>query len=121
MYQRSSSMRCAQGSDARPLTCAQPVMPGRTARRPRSRSVYCATCAGSVGRGPTIAISPRRTLTRLGSSSSDVRRRILPTRVMRASPVSTAIPAPMCSAPATIVRSLSTSNSRPRRPTRRWR
>ena len=39
-------MRCAQGSDVRPLTCAQPVMPGRTARRPRSRSVYCATCDG---------------------------------------------------------------------------
>ena len=37
MYQRSSSMRCAQGSDARPLTCAQPVMPGATARRPRWR------------------------------------------------------------------------------------
>ena len=28
MYQRSSSMRSAHGSDARPLTCAQPVMPG---------------------------------------------------------------------------------------------
>ena len=27
-YQRSSSMRSLHGSDARPLTCAQPVMPG---------------------------------------------------------------------------------------------
>ena len=121
MYQRSSSMRSLHGSDARPLICAQPVMPGRTARRPRSRSVYCATCDGSVGRGPTIDISPRSTLTRFGSSSSDVRRSSAPTRVMRASPLSTARPAPSFSAPSTIVRSFRTSNSRPCRPTRRWR
>ena len=38
--------RCARdhGSEARPWTCAQPVMPGATARRPRWRSVYWATC-----------------------------------------------------------------------------
>ena len=41
MYQRSSSMRSCQGSAARPLTCAQPVMPGATASRPRWRGVYC--------------------------------------------------------------------------------
>ena len=35
-----------------------------------------------------------------------VRRRSAPTRVMRVSPSSMAIPAPMCSAPVTIVRSL---------------
>ena len=39
MYQRSSSMRSSHGSSVRPLTCAQPVMPGLTARRPRWRSV----------------------------------------------------------------------------------
>lgn len=121
MYQRSSSMRCDHGSAARPCTCAQPVIPGLTASRPRWRSVYWATCTGIVGRGPTIAMSPRRTLTRLGSSSIDVRRRNAPTRVMRGSPSATAIPAPMPSAPWTIVRSLSTSNSRPWRPTRSWR
>ena len=53
-----------------------------------------------------IDISPRRTLTRLGSSSIDVRRRSAPTRVIRASPSSTARPGPIASAPATIVRSL---------------
>jgi hypothetical protein len=47
---------------------------------------------------------------RFGSSSSDVRRRIAPTRVIRVSPSSTARPAPICSAPVTIVRSLTTSN-----------
>jgi hypothetical protein len=31
-------MRWGQGSDARPLTCAQPVMPGLSASRPRWRS-----------------------------------------------------------------------------------
>ena len=41
MYQRSSSIRSCHGSAARPLTCAQPVMPGSTASRPSWRSVYC--------------------------------------------------------------------------------
>ncbi len=71
-------MRSLQGSDARPLTCAQPVMPGLTARRPRWRSVYWSTWTGTVGRGPMIDISPRTTFTRLGSSSSEVRRRSAP-------------------------------------------
>ena len=31
------------------MTCAQPVMPGLIARRPRWRGVYWSTCAGSVG------------------------------------------------------------------------
>src|SRR5215212_4405781 len=38
-YQRSSSIRSCQGSDARPWICAQPVSPGRTERRPRWRSL----------------------------------------------------------------------------------
>jgi hypothetical protein len=53
-----------------------------------------------------------------GSSSIDVRRRNAPTRVIRVSPSSTAMPAPMCSAPETIVRSLSTSKTWPSLPTR---
>ena len=114
-------MRWGQGSDARPLTCAQPVMPGLSARRPRWRSVYCATWTGTVGRGPMIDISPLRTLTRLGSSSIEVRRSSAPTRVMRLSPSSTASPAPIFSAPETIVRSLRTSNGAPSLPTRCWR
>ena len=34
MYQRSSSMRSSHGSAARPLTCAQPVMPGLDRQAP---------------------------------------------------------------------------------------
>ena len=98
-----------------------PLMPGFTDRRRRWRSVYWATCTGTVGRGPMIAMSPRSTLTRLGSSSIDVRRRNAPTRVMRGSPSSTARPDPIRSAPVTMVRSLMRSNSRPCSPTRRWR
>src|SRR5581483_5539628 len=42
-YQTSSSIRSAHGSAARPLICAQPVMPGRTSSRWRWRSSYCST------------------------------------------------------------------------------
>ena len=38
-YQTSSSIRSGQGSDARPFTCAQPVIPGLTSSRRRWRSV----------------------------------------------------------------------------------
>ena len=105
-YHRSSSIRSLQGSDARPFTCAQPVSPGLTSSRRRWRSVYWSTCTWIVGRGPTSDISPLMTLTRFGSSSIDVRRRIAPMRVIRVSPSSTTIPEPMCSAPETMVRSL---------------
>jgi hypothetical protein len=111
-------MRSLHGSEARPLTCAQPVSPGFTASLPRCRSSYCATCASIVGRGPTMAISPRTTLNRFGSSSSDSRRRTAPTRVMRSSPSRTAMPA--CSAPAHIVRSFHSVNGTPSLPIRRW-
>jgi hypothetical protein len=40
---------------------------------------------------------------------------------MRGSPTFTAMPAPIDSAPETIVRSLSISNGSPPLPTRRWR
>ena len=42
MYQRSSSIRSAQESWARPLIWAHPVKPGLTASLPRWRSVHCA-------------------------------------------------------------------------------
>ena len=64
-----------QGKDVRPLTWAQPVMPGLIRRRPRCRAVYCSTCTGRVGRGPISDISPRSTLSRFGSSSSEVLRK----------------------------------------------
>ena len=60
------------------LTCAQPVMPGSTASRPSWRAVYWATCDRTVGRGPTRLMSPRSTLTRFGSSSSEKRRSSAP-------------------------------------------
>ena len=60
MYQRSSSIRSCHGSAARPVTCAQPVMPGSTARRPSWRGVYCSTCARTVGRGPTRLMLARQ-------------------------------------------------------------
>jgi hypothetical protein len=96
-------------------------MPGLTSSRRRCSGVYWSTWAWIVGRGPTIAISPRRTLTRLGSSSSEKRLSTAPTRVMRGSPWLTASPAPIVSAPDTIVRSFSISNGSPSLPTRRWR
>src|SRR5438128_96008 len=74
---------------------------------------------GSVGRGPISDISPRSTLTRFGSSSSEPRRSHAPTRVMRSSPALTLSPAPTRSAPAIIVRSLYTSKHAPFSPTRR--
>ena len=99
----------------------EPVMPGFTSRRRRWRGVYWSTCAFSVGRGPTSAMSPLSTFTRFGSSSIENRRSSAPTRVIRGSPSFTASPAPMCSAPDTIVRSLSSSKVRPSLPTRSWR
>ena len=120
-YQTSSSIRSSHGIPARPLTCAQPVSPGLTSRRRRWCGVYSATWAGSVGRGPTIASSPRRTLTRFGSSSSEKRRRKWPAPVTRSSPANTGVPTPTGSLPTFIVRSFSRSNSRPSSPERRER
>ena len=73
MYQRSSSMRSAHGSDARPLTCAQPVSPGA---RPAGGA------GGRVAVDLDLQRRPRadqrhlaaQTLSRFGSSSIDVRR-----------------------------------------------
>ena len=62
--------------------------------------------------------SPRTTFQSCGSSSRLRLRRIRPLRVIRASPLSTASPAPCFSAPTTIVRSFSSSKSTPPRPTR---
>ena len=87
-YQMSSSIRSLHGMRVRPLTCAQPVMPGRTSSRRRWRSVYRSTWSRRSGRGPTRLMSPRSTFQSCGSSSSEVRRSRWPARVMRASPAS---------------------------------
>ena len=113
----------------RARTCHRPVMPGRTSSRVVCQSSYDSG-ANEVGRGPTRDMWPHTTLKICGSSSSDVRRRNRPTRVMRGSSgilksgggrmfrcascdLST-------SASATIVRSFHIWNGRPSRPVRRW-
>src|SRR4029450_7505281 len=112
-YQTSSSIRSSHGSDARPCTCAQPVIPGRTSRRLRWCGVYCSTWYASVGLGPIRLISPRTTFHSCGTSSSEIRLSTEPTRVMRVSPWSTAQPAPCRSAPTTIVLSFTSSTHCP--------
>ena len=56
-YQRSSSIRSDQGSDARPLTCAQPVIPGLTAAARAG-----ARC--SARPGPAASAAARRSTSR---------------------------------------------------------
>ncbi len=65
------------------------------------------------GRGPTRLMSPRTTFHSWGSSSSDSRRRARPSGVMRSSPRDQRGPAPIRSAPTTIVRNLSSVNGSP--------
>ena len=77
-----------------------------------------------------MLISPRMTLRNCGISSSEVLRRIRPTRVIRGSSVILKKPtvslrassdALRCSASGTIVRNLSMQKRLPSRPTRNWR
>jgi hypothetical protein len=96
----------------------RPAVDLRPARDPRPDRQPPAL---ALGRGPISDISPRSTFNRFGSSSSDIRRSSAPTRVIRESFSFTAKPAPMCSAPSTIVRNFSMSNGSPPRPMRRWR
>ena len=96
------------------MTCAQPVMPGLIARRPRWRSVYWADLHGQRrARADQRHVAAQHVqqvrAARPASSGAAAR----PTRVTRESFASIARPAPMCSAPSTIVRSLSTSNRPP--------
>src|SRR5579862_6740988 len=65
-----------------------------------------------------MLISPRTTFQNCGSSSKESLRRIRPVRVIRESPTFTANPAPIVSAPTTIVRSFRSSKSTPSLPTR---
>ena len=90
-------------------------------RRRRCSGVYSSTCSEIVGRGPTIAISPRTTLNRFGSSSSEVRRRSAPALVTLGSSLVRGSQIPPSGAPCVIVRSFHISNIAPSRPTRCWR
>lgn len=62
-------MRTGQGIDVLPLTCANPVMPGRTLRRNRCSWDIRSTSEITVGRGPTSDISPLTTFHSCGNSS----------------------------------------------------
>ena len=64
---------------------ALPVIPGVTVRISAYSSAYWAAKYSSSGRGPTSRISPRRTLTTCGSSSSRVAARKRPIGVKRSS------------------------------------
>ena len=69
-------------------TCAHPVMPGLTRCLRVQNGTRCSRNSmnsGRSGRGPTIAISPRRTFHSCGVSSSRKRRMIRPAVVTRGS------------------------------------
>ena len=95
--------------------------PGEDVEAGMAVEVEVVEVGGRAGRGPTIAIWPRSTLTRFGTSSKEVRRISPPERVTRGSPSPTTVPTPTGSEPCRIVRSFSISNSRPSLPTRSWR
>ena len=68
---------------SRPLTCAQPEMPGRTSLAPYlSRSIIKSVSSKITGRGPMKDISPIATFHNCGNSSILVRRKKLPIEVM---------------------------------------
>ena len=67
----------------RPLTCACPVMPGRTKWRLACSWLYNGKYSMSSGRGPTMLISPLMTFQSSGISSRLLERSILPNGVSR--------------------------------------
>src|SRR5271157_1054895 len=82
-YQVSSRNFSSQSIAFRPLTCAQPVIPGRTSWRLACSGVYRARYCISSGRGPMRLKSPLSTFQSWGSSSRLVLRRNRPSRVSR--------------------------------------
>ena len=85
IYHASICALVSKSTSLLPLTCQMPVIPGKTAKissayRPISLCSYCAH-----GRGPTMLISPFRTLISCGSSSSELLRKKSPSFVMRGS------------------------------------
>ncbi len=71
-YHTSYSNFFSQLMALRPLTCAQPVIPGLTSFLLRWVSLYRDRYSGSKGLGPMSDISPLRTLISCGISSSEV-------------------------------------------------
>lgn len=114
IYVASTRARCSGVDISRPCTCATPVIPGRRRSTPCCRRHSAnSNCVGSPGRGPTKLISPRRTFQICGSSSSLVRRKIVPVRVML---LGAALCDGISPVPTCIVRNLINENVRPLRP-----
>lgn len=82
-YQISYSNLLLNSNKFRPLTCAHPVMPGRTSWRRRCVSLYNGRYCTNKGLGPIKLISPFITFKSCGTSSSEVDRTNFPTLVNR--------------------------------------
>ncbi len=82
-YHTSSRNFSSQLMALRPLTWAQPVIPGRTSWRRACSGVYRSRYCMRRGRGPTKLISPFKTLNNSGNSSRLVARRNRPRTVRR--------------------------------------
>jgi len=117
-YQASSSNLLSQSTAFRPLTWAQPVIPGRTSCLLACSGVYSGRYSINNGRGPTRLMSPRRTFQSSGSSSMLDALRILPSRVnlMPSVSVSTSL-----LSVRVMVLNLISLKARPPRPGRSWR
>ena len=81
-YCASISASRIESDISTPLTCANPVIPGRILRTPnRRRASTSSIWDGRQGRGPTRLISPISTFQSCGSSSILKRRRRSPSAV----------------------------------------
>src|SRR5262249_53641928 len=102
-YQRSQSNFCSHVSAFRPLTCAQPVMPGSTSWRRAWRGEYRSRYSTSNGLGPTRLIWPLSTFHSCGSSS---RLNVRSTRPNAVSRSASGLSSPTLSRSDVIVRNL---------------
>lgn len=82
-YHTSKASLSGHDMALRPLTCAQPVMPGRASSRRFCSALYRSTYAIGNGRGPTRLMSPMITDQSCGSSSRLLDRRRRPSGVRR--------------------------------------
>src|SRR5215831_13098530 len=83
MYSKSCRIQSSKLIVLRAFTCHSPVRPGTTQKRRNNHpSSNFETSRTGNGRGPTRDISPFSTLKSCGNSSSEVRRRNTPRRVI---------------------------------------
>ncbi len=118
MYQTSIKNFSSQFMVFRPFICAHPVSPGRTSCLRACSDEYSGRYCIRSGRGPTILISPRRTLMSSGSSSRLVDRNRRPKGVNR---LLSGSGFPSQSTASSMVRNFIISNGWPFRPGRCWR